>query len=1011
MSATAKPRPAPPPSRRKRGPLVPTLVVVGGLVVLLVVLAQVWTEVLWFQQLGYGKVLYVEWGTKAVVGLLGLLVMAGAVFASMAVAYRSRPVYPPSDAEQRNLDQYREAIEPLRKVVMIVLPVVLGLFAAGAAAGRWADVQLFLHRQTFGTKDPQFGLDLGFYVFTLPLLRFVVSFCLATAVLSGLVGLATHYLYGGIRIAGRSDTPRTSRAARIQLATTGAVILVVLAGSFWLDQYSLLMKNSSKYAGAGYTDVNAVIPAKVILAIAALLVAAVFVLTAVRGNWRLPAVGVAVMIIAAIVVGGIYPAIVQRFQVQPNAQARERVYIERNIAATRAAYGIDQVVVQPYGEAEVTVEAGQLREDTETTASIRLLDPTIVSPSFKQQQQIRGFYSFPDTLAVDRYTIDGDSRDTIIAVRELDQSGLSASQRSWVNEVTVYTHGFGVVAAYGNAVNREGEPLFFESNIPSSGALGDYEPRIYFGQMSPEYSIVGGPAGACSAADRESAGPTAPPTPTTDQAAAGQDGCWELDYSSGDETRNIQYPTQTVKAGPSIGSPWNKLLFAIKFGSGDILFSDRVTPHSQILYDRDPKERVAKVAPYLTLDGRVYPAVVDGRVKWIVDGYTTTDHYPYSAAASLEDATTDSLTQSSSTVSALRPETVNYIRNSVKATVDAYDGSVDLYAWDPDDPILKAWDGIFPGTIQPMSKISGDLMSHLRYPENMFKVQRTLLGRYHETNPEKFYRGDDFWQNSRDPASTTVDQPPYYLTLKTPDQDAATFSLMSTFQPYGANARPVLTGYLAVDAEAGSVKGKKSDGYGKIRLLELPRNSTVPAPQQAQANFIANTEVSTYLNLLKQGDSTTLRGNLLTLPVGGSLLYVQPVYVQASAAGMTFPKLQKVLVSFGGKIGFADTLDEALVQVFGDDSGATPGTGESPDGDDPGSTETPPDTDQPPGTDTGTGTDTGARADLDKALQDAQKAIEDSQAALANHDWAAYGAAQDALSDAITRALDAEARL
>ena len=973
MSATAKPQPVPRPRPRKRGPLVPTLVVVGGLVVLLVVLAQAWTEVLWYQQLGYGRVLYVEWGTKTVVGLLGLLVMGGAVFASMAVAYRSRPVYPPSDREQQNLDQYREAIEPLRKVVMVALPVVLGLFAALAAAGRWTDVQLFLHRQTVGTRDPQFGLDLGFYFFTLPLLRFVVSFLLATTILSGLVGLATHYLYGGVRIVGRSETPRTSRAARVHLASTGAVILVVLAVTFWLDRYSLLMKSSSRYAGAGFTDVNAVIPAKAILAVAALVVAAVFVVTAVRGNWRLPAVGVAMMVIAAIVAGGIYPAIVQRFQVQPNAQDRESEYIQRNITATRVAYGIDDVTVQPYVP-EVDVEVGQLREDTETTASIRLLDPTIVSPSFTNRQQIRGFYSFPDTLAVDRYTIGGESRDTVIAVRELNQRGLSTDQRSWVNQVTVFTHGFGVVAAYGNTVSASGEPEFFEKNIPPTGALGNYQPRVYFGQMSPEYSIVGGPEGSN----------------------------WELDYSTDDETTNTRFPTEKVKAGPSIGNPWNKLIYAIKFRSGDILFSDRVTSQSQILYDRDPKERVAKVAPYLTLDGRVYPAVVDGRVKWIVDGYTTTDQYPYSASASLEDATTDALTETSSTVSALRPKTVNYIRNSVKATVDAYDGSVDLYAWEPDDPVLRAWRAIFPGTVKDMDEISSDLMSHLRYPENLFKVQRTLLARYHETDPKRFYRGDDFWTVSADPAKTTVDQPPYYMTLKMPDQETASFSLMSTFQPQRANA--VLTGYAAVDAEAGNVAGKKSDGYGKIRLLGLPTTgtSTVSAPQQASANFAGNADLMADLNLLKIGDSTILYGNLLTLPVGGGLLYVRPVYLQAAAGDQKFPKMQMVQVSFGGKIGWDSTLAGALDKVFAGDSGATtddPGQspGETPP--DPGATEAPP------------GTDTSAQADLSAALQAAEQALTDSQDALAKGDWAAYGRAQDTLNEAVAKAVDAAERL
>ncbi|WP_421734530.1 UPF0182 family protein [Cellulomonas sp.] len=979
-----------PPRARRRGALAPTLVVLGVLVVLVLLLAQVWTEVLWYRQLGFGGVIATEWGTRAVLFALGFLVMGGAVFWSLNFGYRSRPVYAPSTQEQANLDQYREAIEPLRRLVMIVGPAVLGLFAGAAASQQWQTIQLWMHGGTVGKTDAQYGIDLGFYLFTLPGLRFVVSFLMAVTVLAGIGAVATQYLYGGLRVGGPSGgTPRTTRAARVQLTSIAAVLMLLIAGSYWLDRYSILMKSGQKFVGASFTDVHAVIPSKAILAGIAIFVAVMFIVTAIRGNWRLPAIGVGLMIVAAIAVGGIYPAVVQRFQVQPNQQDAEAEYIQRNIEATLDAYGLDDVKTTEY-DAEVTAEAGALREDADTTASIRLLDPQIVSPSFKQLEQIRAFYDFPDSLSVDRYEVNGESRDTVIAVRELSLEGLDAQQRNWTNDSTVYTHGFGVVAAYGNTTAGRGAPDFWEGGIPSTGDMGEYEPRIYFSPKAPTYSIVGAPEGARP---------------------------WELDYpsDSGSGAANSTFPTQTVSAGPSIGNPFTKLLYALKFGSEQIVFSDRVTSDSQILYDRDPRDRVQKVAPYLTLDGRVYPAVVDGRVKWIVDGYTTTDQYPYAASRSLDDATTDSLTESSETVQALQPKTVSYIRNSVKATVDAYDGSVTLYAWDTEDPILKAWDAVFPSTLEPLSSIDGALMSHLRYPEDLFKVQRNLLARYHVTDAGQFFSGNDFWANPNDPTSSVaVPQPPYYLTLRMPDQEEARFSLMSSFIPTGTNARNVLTGYLAVDAEAGNEDGKPSDDYGTLRLLELPRDSTVPGPGQVNNNFVADPDVSNELNILGRGDSQVARGNLLTLPMGGGLLYVQPVYVQART-GTTFPLLQRVLVAFGDDIGFADTLDGALDQVFGGDSGADAGdAGTDPDTgtpptDEPTAEPTAPPTD--PGTGTGTGTDATARSDLDRALQQAKEAIADSQSALARNDFAAYGEAQQRLDDAVRAALDAEARL
>jgi uncharacterized membrane protein (UPF0182 family) len=970
--------------------------VLVAVVVVVLLLAQFWTEVMWFQAIDFSRVIWTQWLTRAALFAIGFVVTATAVWVSFRVAYRARPVYAPTTPEQATLDQYREAVEPLRRVVMIAAPVLVGFFAGVASAAQWRTVLLALNSQPFGTTDPQFHVDLSFYIFTLPTLRFLLSLLIAVVVVSGIAALITHYLYGGLVIGPVPDGgSRTTRAARVQLAVTGAVLMVLIAANYWLDRYTMLTSAGDKFDGASYSDVHAVIPSKAILAGVAILVAVAFVIAAVRGNWRLPAIGAGLMVVSATAIGGIYPWVVQRFQVQPNAQELETPFIQRNIDATLTAFGLDDIDRQQYA-ATTTAEAGALREDADTTASIRLLDPQIVSPSFRQLQQNKQFYDFQDQLSVDRYTIGGESRDTVIAVRELNLGGLGAAQRNWVNDHTVFTHGYGVVAAFGNQTGADGRPAFFEGGIPTSGELSDaqqYEPRIYFSPKTTAYSIVGAPEGT---------------TP------------WELDYQADDEDGGAQvkstFPTQEVSAGPSIGTAWSKLLFAIKFGSQEILFSDRVTSESQVLYDRDPQERVAKVAPWLTLDNRVYPAVVDGRVKWIVDGYTTSDAYPYSTSTPMRESIVDSLTiaQAQTTVPTV-PQSVNYIRNSVKATVDAFTGEVTLYEWEPDDPILQAWESVFPGTVQPMSAISGDLMSHLRYPEDMFKVQRALLQRYHVTDPAQFFTGQDEWRSPADPVEpttatgATVLQPPYYLTMQMPGQETPAFSLTSLFVPGGTSDREILTGFLGVDAEAGSEDGVRSEDYGKLRLLSMPRDNTVPGPGQVQNNFNSNTEFATQLNVLQLGDSTVLRGNQLTLPVGGGLLYVQPVYVQSST-GTQFPLLRKVLVAFGNSIGFADTLDQALDQVFEGDSGVTTDGGGA-EGEEPAPTPTPTPEPEPTQTPSPTTPAGDSRAELNQALQDANQALQDGQAALQDGDFAAYGEAQERLQAALERAIEADSAL
>ncbi len=943
--------------------------VLGGLLLVLSLVAELWTEVLWFDQLGFRQVWTTRLLWQSLLFVLGGALMALAVASSLLIGYRSRPVYAPVDEEQASLDRYRESLEPLRRLVLLALPLGLALFAGSAASQQWQTVLLFLNRTPFGTRDPQFDLDIGFFVFTLPFLQFVTGFLTAVLVLALIAGAATHYLYGGIRLQGRG--PRTTEAARRHLALIAAALILVQAASYWLDRYGLLTVDGELITGASYTGINAVLPAKTILAMIAVVVAVLFLVPLFTAGWRLPISGLVLMLVAAVALGGIFPALMQQLTVRPSLQTKESPFLERNISATRTAYGLDEVQVQTY-EPSLTGERNALAQDAQTTASIRLLDPAMVSPAFRQLERNKQYYNFSDPLDVDRYDIDGESRDTVIAVRELDLGGLSAGQRNWINDHTVYTHGFGVVAAYGNQRQADGEPDFFQQGIPSEGEIGQYQPRIYFGERSPSFSIVGAPEGS-------------PPR--------------ELDFPSDEgETTGQSNNTFAGSGGPMVGTAVNRFLYAIKFRDQNILLSDTVNPASQILYDRSPRDRVQKVAPFLTLDNDPYPAVVDGEVVWILDGYTTTSAYPYSDLQPLGQATADSLTARSDAVIAQLGE-VNYIRNSVKATVSAYDGSVDLYAWDEQDPILKAWSKVFPDAVQPMSAIDAELMSHLRYPEDLFKVQREVLGVYHVTDPAEFFSGQDYWQTPSDPTTSgdDVNQPPYYLTLQMPGQDESSFSLTSTYIPRSTseNVSNVLTGFVAVDADAGGEAGRRAEGYGTIRLLKMPKNRAVAGPGQVQNDFNAAPSVQTGLNLLRTGNSEVKLGNLLTLPVGGGLLYVQPVYVQ-SKEGTSYPLLQKVLVAFGGDIGYADTLDEALDQVFGGDSGATAGdagTGpvEEGDGTEPAATD--------------------AQARLDQALTDASAALTTSREALVNNDFTAYGEAQDALAEALGRATEAQAEI
>jgi uncharacterized membrane protein (UPF0182 family) len=937
--------------RRRPKALLPTLGIVIGLVVLIGVFTDVWTERLWYSALGYRSVYTTLLETRTMLFAVFGLALALSVAGNIALAYRFRSRSHPASAEQQSLDRYRDAVEPLKRWIVIGLAAILLLFGGSNAAGDWKTYLLWRNGGSFGVKDQFFGRDIGFYVFDYPFYRMVIGYLFAIVILSLLGVLATHYLYGGIRVQGRKHF---SDAAQVHVSALLGVFMLLKAVSYWLDRYGLTISDGRLFTGVSYTDAHAVMPAKNILLIISLICASLFFANIVLRTWMLPAIGFGLLLLSAILIGGIYPAIVQQFQVKPSEPDKEGPYIAKNITATREAYGVANVQVSDYA-AVTDIGPSQLRAYADSLPGTRLLDPMLVRQAFEQLQQVRGFYAVPDLLDVDRYQVGNNPQpsDMVVALREVDLNGLPIDQRNWNNDHTVYTHGNGMIAAYGNRRGPSGEPVWSEQDLPPIGQLGSYRPQVYFGDLEPNYSIVGAPPGQA---------PIELDIPDTE--------------SAGSATKTTTYDGG---GGVPIGSTFHQLLYAMKYHEPNILLSGRVNADSQILYDRSPRERVEKIAPWLTVDGDQYPAIVDGHLVWIVDAYTTTGNYPQSERESLEQATSDSLTGTQA-LAAQSSTDINYVRNSVKAVVDAYDGSVSLYQWDPNDPILKAWMSAFPGVVKPQSEIPDALREHLRYPEDLFKVQREILARYHVTNASTFYQGTDRWRVPEDPTieAGTIAQPPYYLSVKMPGQSEPAFSLTSVYVP---NNRQNLAAFMSVDANAAS-----SD-YGTMRILQLPGTTTIPGPGQMANAFNADQTIARELQPYRLSGSRASFGNLLTLPVGGGLLYVQPVYTQRGVGEGTYPVLQLVLASFGGTVGSGTTLDQALAVVLGGNSGTT----------------------QPPpdgGGGGGGGGGSGTTSDQVRSLlQQANAKYEAAQAALANQDLATYALRIQEMDTLIQQAL------
>ncbi|MGO3328633.1 UPF0182 family protein [Gordonia sp. (in: high G+C Gram-positive bacteria)] len=952
-------------------------------------LVSIITDWMWYSDVGYSGVMSTMVWTRVVAFFVAALIVGGIVFVGVYAAYRGRPDFVPVSGPGDPLERYRAVAGRKPWITALIPAVLLGLIGGLVAQASWATIQMFINGESFGESDPQFGMDIGFYAFTLPFIRLILDLSFIALGVAFVGNLLTHYIFGGIRLGGGGRRGMVSRTARVQLAVIVGVFMLLKAVGYWLDRYDLLSsdRRGDIFTGGTYTDINVVMPSKLILMAIAIVCALAFFAAVFLRDLRIPAMATVLMLLSALVIGVIWPAAMEQFSVKPSAATKEADYIERNIQATTSAYRIRNGKDVQY-ESNWTRDPASpaaVNGDVSTLSNIRVLDPAVVSRSFVQRQSLRNFYGFPSQLAVDRYNVadDGGSqkqmRDFIVAARELDPSRFNEGQQNWINKHTVYTHGNGFIAAPANTVDAPpkdaassdsgGLPKFYVSDLDTiskpdykSAPIQVKQPRIYFGELisnvDPDYAIVGSENGEKSEYDQE----------------------------------GVRY-TYSGDAGVSLGNFGSRLLYAVKYGERNFVLSDAINNKSRILYNRDPRDRVSKVAPWLKTDSKTYPAVMaDGSIKWIVDGYTTLKNYPYAQRMALADATTDSRAQTAGQTGRTQAdEDVSYVRNSVKATVDAYTGKVELYQFDEDDPVLKTWMKAFPGTVKPRSELNKkpDLLDHLRYPEDLFKLQRELLTMYHVSNPSDFYQANNFWSVPNDPTAddSNLPQPPYYFTAANPDGSGKpSFQLTSVTTPL---RRQNLAAYITAASDPAD--------YGKLTVTTTPTDSQTVGPRQVQEAM--KNAVARDITLVA-GSVNVIYGNLLTLPVGkNGVLYVQPLYTESKAGDSAMPKVFRMLTYYKApdgqvEIGAAPTIGEALMQSGIDPRLATEPEAERPEGDDG--------TPAEPGSQTPS-TPSPSDAPDDAAVAELRQAVEEMTAAENSGDLAKIGEALKNLKAALAK--------
>ena len=926
----------PTPQRRWPVYLIGTLVV---LAVLFTVMSTFYVDLLWFREVGLASVFWTELRTKVALGTVFAMLFFALLYVNLLVSRRLAP--PPVrflTPEQEAVERIRMAVEPFLGWLLPLGALALALLVGIGVSRQWQVFLLWRNSSgiNFGDLDPQFDRDPGFYVFTLPWMKFLQGWLFSSLVGVTFLTAIAHFFWGGIRPQARTWGDRVLPATRAHLSVLLGLIMLSKAWGYYLGRYDLLTSRRGVVQGASYTDVNAQLPALNFLIIAAVICAALFFANIVRQRWALPIIAVIVLAAVSVLLGTAYPAFVQRFRVAPQEFQREEQYINHNLEATRRAFGIDDVGSPSVSTYEPTVAASDLEPNRTTIENIRLWRPEVLEQNFQSLQRFRSYYEFRD-VDVDRYELDGEQRVLMLAGREVSQAGIDG--QTWQNEHLVYTHGYGAVAAKVNTANSEGAPVLVLADVPTR-PIGDApqldQPRIYYGegdQTDAQFVIVGS---------------------KTD----------ELDYEGAEESYAYD-----GSGGIQITNVMQRALFAWRYRDVNLLISGQITPESSIMIYRDLASRVPKPVPFLSFDRDPYLAIVDGQLTWILDAYTTTNEYPYSESINLQDATEDPLVPS---------ELVNYMRNSVKVTVDAYDGTMTYFA-DFDDPIIQVWASVYPDLFEDMAEAPEALRAHFRYPENLFQVQAMQYSTYHVTDAEVFYQNQDRWEIAADPtqqALTTGTTPPssletaprlhpYYLLMRAPGEDTEQFQLVLPFVPEG---RQNMVAWLAASSDPAN--------YGRLLSLELA-SENVPGPSIVFSRINQDQQFSQERTLLGQGGSAVIFGDLLVIPIESSFLYVQPVYVKANQSSAP-PELKRVVVVNGDTVAVGDTLEEALEgAVEGETAG--PGGG-GPDGG-------------------------GVDRTVAELLAEAADHFEAADAALAAGDLATYQAENEAAEELLLEAL------
>jgi uncharacterized membrane protein (UPF0182 family) len=871
-------------SGRGRIVLLVSLVALFVLVTSLSGIARIYTDYLWFDSLDLNSVWRTVLGAKAALAAIFISVFFLMMWVNLVLADKFAPGLRPAGPEEELLERYHDVVDRRAGLIRVVTSLVLAVVAGAGASSQWNDWILFTNRVDFGIKDQLFNTDIGFYVFQLPFLTFVVSWLFAALLIVLIVTAVAHYLNGGIRL--QTQGERVSPQVKAHLSVLLGILALVKAGDYWLQRYELTLSTRGTVDGATYTDVNAQLPALYLLLMVALLSFVLFIINIRRRGWVLPVVTVGLWGVVTVLAGGVVPAVIQQFTVEPAESEKEEPYIDRNIEATRQAMGLDNVVEKAFDYNEDLSEE-DLVANQDTLSNIRLLDPGVVGDTYNRLQAERSFYQFDD-LDVDRYQIDGKTRQVVLGARELDPDGIP--QQSWEGQHVAFTHGYGVALAPANALTSTGRPDFLVGSIPVTSEIeGIDKPQVYIGEDLDGYAVVG--------ASRD-----------------------EVDFQGQDgETESFRYDGDD---GVGLSSFVKKAAFALRFQTPNFILSDFITDDSNIIFNRDIRGRVEALAPFLHWDDDPYPVVIDGRIVYILDGYTTSNMYPYGQRAESDSDRNSGLDHD-----------FNYVRNSVKAVVDSYDGTVTMYQTAIDDPILDAYRGAFPDLFVDIDEMPDELQAHVRYPEDLFTIQTNMWTRYHIDGPQDFYEQTGGWEVAQDPGtavrSATTDGAtvaaaegtaseettavrrqgridPYYLLMRLPDEDDEDFLILRSFVPISQDdERQELTAFMVAKSDP--------DDYGTLEVFEMP-GTAVDGPAIVDSNIQSTEEIAREISLLNQQGSRVTLGNLLLIPIEQSILYVRPLYVEADSS-TPIPELKNVIVAYGPNVVMRPTLPEALAAL------------------------------------------------------------------------------------------------